>query len=158
MVTDKLHDLVRVIAEQLSLLEVDVPPAEEIATEATREATTPCDPSTANPRKPLEATTCRSLHAAAASGLLTTDEAAALLHVHPRTVQRLVERGELCAVHLGCAVRFDPEDLAGLIERVKRREHAAPATPDMFAGRRRASVSFAERLRSRRDEHRTAHA
>ena len=48
-----------------------------------------------------------------AGALLTTDEAAALLHVHPRTVQRLVERGQLCAVHLGSAVRFDPNDVGG---------------------------------------------
>src|SRR4051812_1556423 len=43
--------------------------------------------------------------------LLTTTEAAVLLHVHPRTVQRLVDRGQLCAVHLGSAVRFDPRDV-----------------------------------------------
>src|SRR5947208_4799089 len=36
--------------------------------------------------------------------LLTTIEAAHLLRVHPRTVQRLVERGQLSAVHLGGAV------------------------------------------------------
>ena len=40
--------------------------------------------------------------------LLTTDEAAALLHVHPRTVQRLVERGELVRRPPRRAVRFDP--------------------------------------------------
>ncbi len=51
--------------------------------------------------------------------LLTTNEAARLLRVHPRTVQRLVERGELSAVHLGSAVRFDPHDIAGLVARVK---------------------------------------
>jgi excisionase family DNA binding protein len=54
-------------------------------------------------------------------GLLTTEEAAALLHVHPRTVQRLVERGDLSAVHPGGAVRFDQQDVHGLIARVKSR-------------------------------------
>lgn len=84
----------------------------------------------------------------AAPVLLTTDEAAALLHVHPRTVQRLVERGELCAVHLGCAVRFDPQDIATLVERVKRGGRTAPAVSDPLPARRRGSVSFADRLRS----------
>jgi excisionase family DNA binding protein len=92
-------------------------------------------------------------------GLLTTSETAALLHVHPRTVQRLVERGQLEAIHLGTAVRFDPGDVAALTEREKQR---AEATPTALTGRVRASrgarVSFAERLRSRQHEHRAAQA
>lgn len=52
--------------------------------------------------------------------LLTTREAAKLLRVCPRTVQRLVERDDLRAVHLGAAVRFDPRDLIALTERLKR--------------------------------------
>lgn len=93
-----------------------------------------------------------------APALLTTDEAADLLHVHPRTVQRLVERGELCAVHLGCAVRFDPEDLAGLIQRVKSGGRAMPTSTDHLPARRRGAVSFADRLRSQSHEHRAAQA
>src|SRR6266511_1326013 len=89
--------------------------------------------------------------------LLTPVEAAALLHVHPRTVQRLVDRGQLCAVHLGSAVRFDPRDVAGLIDGVKR-ARPAPAATNPIRAHGRASGSFAERLRSRRDEHRATQA
>jgi excisionase family DNA binding protein len=92
-------------------------------------------------------------------GLLTTSETAALLHVHPRTVQRLVERGQLEAIHLGTAVRFDPGDVAALTEREKQRAATAP-TPlaDRVRASRGARVSFAERLRSRQHEHRAAQA
>jgi excisionase family DNA binding protein len=94
-----------------------------------------------------------------APGLLTTTETAALLHVHPRTVQRLVERGQLEAIHLGTAVRFDPGDVAALTEREKLRAAAAPtALADRVRASRGARVSFAERLRSRQHEHRAAHA
>jgi excisionase family DNA binding protein len=94
-----------------------------------------------------------------APGLLTTSETAALLHVHPRTVQRLVERGRLEAIHLGTAVRFDPGDVAALTEREKQRAAAAQtALADRVRASRGARVSFAERLRSRHHEHRAAHA
>jgi excisionase family DNA binding protein len=91
--------------------------------------------------------------------LLTTREAARLLHVHPRTVQRLVERGELAAVHLGTAVRFDPTDVTGLIGRLKRWSTTSEsrATQSLRASSG-ARVSFADRLRSQRNEHRAAHA
>jgi excisionase family DNA binding protein len=84
------------------------------------------------------------------AALLTTGEAARLLRVHPRTVQRLVERGELSAVHFGSAVRFDPVDVADLTARLKRRETTTSA-PIADAVRRdqRSRVSFGERLRSR---------
>jgi excisionase family DNA binding protein len=92
-------------------------------------------------------------------GLLTTHETAALLHVHPRTVQRLVERGQLEAIHLGTAVRFDPGDVAALTEREKQLAAAAPtALTDRVRASRGARVSFAERLRSRQHEHRAAQA
>lgn len=93
-----------------------------------------------------------------ASALLTTREAADLLHVHPRTIQRLVERGQLAAVHVGAAVRFDRADLIDLTARLKSRA-AGPATAraEVTADRvRGAHVSFADRLRSQRDEHRAA--
>jgi excisionase family DNA binding protein len=94
-----------------------------------------------------------------APGLLTTSETAALLLVHPRTVQRLVERGQLEAIHLGTAVRFDPGDVAALTEREKQRAAAAPtALADRVRASRGARVSFAERLRSRQHEHRAAQA
>lgn len=91
--------------------------------------------------------------------LLTTREAAGLLHVHPRTVQRLVERGQLEAIHLGTAIRFDPGDLAALTERQKQRAAAAPtALTDRVRASRGARVCFAERLRSHQHEHRAAQA
>jgi excisionase family DNA binding protein len=89
--------------------------------------------------------------------LLTTDEAAAVLHVHPRTVQRLVERGQLCAVHLGSAVRFDPKDVDVLIAEVKERRRS-PAADTARVRRSITTSSFADRLRSQRHDHRTAQA
>lgn len=83
--------------------------------------------------------------------LLTTQEAAGVLRVHPRTVQRLVERGELCVVHLGAAVRFDPRDLTSLVTRVKRvpenHSSAEPWSTSLSRGAV-ASSSFRERVRS----------
>lgn len=90
--------------------------------------------------------------------LLTTQEAAQLLRVHPRTVQRLVERGELSAVHLGAAVRFDPADVADLTARLKRRAAAPHASTEIVRPGRGVRASFAERLRSQRHEHRAAPA
>jgi excisionase family DNA binding protein len=89
--------------------------------------------------------------------LLTTQEAAEALHVHPRTVQRLVERGQLSAVHLGTAVRFDPADIADLTDRLKRQAPAVtPSAADVVRPSRAVRVSFADRLRSQQDEHRAA--
>jgi excisionase family DNA binding protein len=51
--------------------------------------------------------------------LLTMAEAAELLHVHPRTVQRLVRSGTLPAVRLGRAIRFDSRDVRELTNRLK---------------------------------------
>lgn len=91
------------------------------------------------------------------AALLTTSEAADLLHVHPRTVQRLVERGELSAVRLGAAVRFDPADVAHLTARLKRRaEGKTTSSTDVVPPSRAVRVSFANRLRSQHDEHRAA--
>jgi excisionase family DNA binding protein len=93
------------------------------------------------------------------SSLLTTREAACLLHVHPRTVQRLVERGELAAVRMGTAVRFDPSDLTGLISGLKRWSSASePRAIDSVRATSGARLSFADRLRSQCNEHRAAHA
>jgi excisionase family DNA binding protein len=92
-----------------------------------------------------------------APALLTTQEAADALQVHPRTVQRLVERGQLSAVHLGTAVRFDPADIADLTDRLKRRPSGlTPSAADVVRPSRAVSVSFADRLRSQQNEHRAA--
>ena len=153
----------KVLAGQLSLLELE--PAQHdgpgVPTPA-GQAPTPDDKAAESvtprvERKPTR--THRTTRKAPDDGcaLLTTNETAALLHVHPRTVQRLVERGQLCAVHLGSAIRFDPKDVDVLIADVKERRRRASA--DTARVRRGVTTSsFAERLRSQRHEHRTAQA
>jgi excisionase family DNA binding protein len=134
--------------QQLSLPLFDPQPAER------RPEPTPAEHTTRRPPEPPAVD-----EAQGAPGLLTTSETAALLHVHPRTVQRLVERGQLEAIHLGTAVRFDPGDVAALTEREKQLAAAAPpALTDRVRASRDARVSFAERLRSRQHEHRAAQA
>src|SRR5215211_220116 len=136
---------------QLSLLETDEPPQppnNDTSFRTKRQPTTRRDkPAESLTRKRSSRSAQRRSTSAPSvdkSALLTTIEAAALLHVHPRTVQRLVDRGQLCAVHLGSAVRFDPRDVAGLIDGVKR-ERRAPAATNPIRARVRASGSFAER-------------
>jgi excisionase family DNA binding protein len=69
------------------------------------------------------------------------------LHVHPRTVQRLVERGELAVVRLGTAIRFDPAELVRLIaDRTRTARTPEPRSDTVRA--RPSGVSFAKRLRS----------
>jgi excisionase family DNA binding protein len=150
----------RLTPGQLSLLEVDDEPQSvpRKKSPAKRQKPTLNDKPREKPqetcRRPARPSPVASALAPDRAALLTTGEAAKLLHVHPRTVQRLVERGQLCAVHLGSAVRFDPHDVMTLIEDVKR-ERAAPAEHSPLRARHRASSSFAERLRSKHHEHRT---
>ena len=49
--------------------------------------------------------------------LLDSNQAAAILRVHPRTLQRLVHRGEITAVHVGKLWRFKPSALTAWIDR-----------------------------------------
>jgi excisionase family DNA binding protein len=49
--------------------------------------------------------------------LLDSHKAAALLGVHPRTLQRMVHRGEIVGVHVGKLWRFKPSAIAQWIER-----------------------------------------
>jgi len=49
--------------------------------------------------------------------LLTREQVARELGVSPRTVARLVERGELTYVRIGRLARFRPADLAAFVER-----------------------------------------
>jgi excisionase family DNA binding protein len=156
-VTDKLLDLVALHPDQLSLL--DAPPDEPPAPKSrptTRQETTAHDRAFGSDVRRRSSSASRTSELPAVA-LLTTEEAASLLRVHPRTVQRLVERGDLCAVHIGSAVRFDPEDVGCLVERVKS-ARVAPTVDSRVSARRRVSGSFAERLRSRQHEHRAAHA
>ena len=49
--------------------------------------------------------------------LLDSHQAAAILKVHPRTLQRLVHRGEIAAVHVGKLWRFRASALEDWIDR-----------------------------------------
>lgn len=113
-------------AAQLSLLELPESPHEE-ATQGpecpVRHKTTRRDKPAETDRRDTTAATPAPL--APSEPLLTTAEAARLLHVHPRTVQRLVRRGALSAVRLGRAVRFDARDVVALTDRLKRDLSAA---------------------------------
>jgi excisionase family DNA binding protein len=53
--------------------------------------------------------------------LLKPAEAAARLAVNRKTAYRLIERGELDAVHVGTSVRIRPEDVAAYLERAGHR-------------------------------------
>jgi excisionase family DNA binding protein len=91
--------------------------------------------------------------------LLTTQEAALRLRVHPRTVQRLVERGELAAIHIGAAVRFDPADVVELTARSRYRVHPdSSSIAERVRPTHAVRVSFADRLRSRGNEYRADQA
>jgi excisionase family DNA binding protein len=50
------------------------------------------------------------------SRLLTIKDVAELLQVSTRTVQRLIDRGELAAVRIGRSVRIRPEAVQSLTE------------------------------------------
>jgi excisionase family DNA binding protein len=43
--------------------------------------------------------------------LLDTEEAAALLKIHPKTLQRMARRGEISGIHIGKLWRFRASDL-----------------------------------------------
>lgn len=49
--------------------------------------------------------------------LLDSHSAAALLGVHPRTLQRMVLRGEIAGVHVGKLWRFRPSSIDQWIDR-----------------------------------------
>ena len=52
--------------------------------------------------------------------LLNAEDAAKALSVSPRTLRRLARRGLLPVVHMGPrAVRCDPQDFPGLIDKLK---------------------------------------
>jgi hypothetical protein len=140
----------RVHAQQLSLLEIGEQPKDEPRSSpcpGRRQQTTRNDTRAEHPpRSDDDAPPIAALDRAAAT-LLTTDEVAELLRVH------------LAAVHLGSAVRFDPDDLGGLISGHKH-ERGSSRTPtaDRPRAGRAARVSFADRLRSEKHEHRAAQA
>lgn len=71
------------------------------------------------PVEPLDNAITKALTSAPAPLLLTTRQAAAALAISERTLFRLVKTGMIPAVHLSAALRFDPRDLAALIDRLK---------------------------------------
>ncbi len=149
-----------VSSDQLSLpLFEDAGESDERPSSTRRGKPTPRAPVVAGCSQARSGETAASLEPTADStaALLTTNEAAKRLHVHPRTVQRLVERGQLEAVRLGTAVRFDPLDLENLTGRLKQGARATGVTPAgaLLPGRA-AAASFTQRLRSQRHEHRAA--
>lgn len=52
-----------------------------------------------------------------ATQLLDSEEAAALMKVHPKTLQKLARRGELKGIHIGKLWRFREIDIADWIQR-----------------------------------------
>jgi len=50
--------------------------------------------------------------------LLDSDEAAALLKIHPKTLQRLARRGDVCGVHVGKLWRFRVSALNAWLSRI----------------------------------------
>ena len=135
-------------------------PMEQLALPLFESEPVGCEPRQSAPRRPVASSRVLSqpTHESITPALLTTAEAADLLHVHPRTVQRLVERGDLSAVYVGAAVRFDPVDVRDLTARLKRRGEAAQPSTETVRRGRVARRSFADRLRSQQHEHRAAQA
>ena len=48
--------------------------------------------------------------------LLDSDEAAALLKIHPKTLQRMARNGEITGIHIGKLWRFRASDLDNWIK------------------------------------------
>lgn len=55
----------------------------------------------------------------APAGLLTYREVAQTFKASPMTVRRMADRGELTAIKIGRLVRFDPAEVAAVIERCR---------------------------------------
>lgn len=58
--------------------------------------------------------------------LLDSVEAAALLRIHPKTLQKLARRGEIVARHVGKVWRFRVSDLNDWLWRLERNAHGSP--------------------------------
>lgn len=50
--------------------------------------------------------------------LLDSDEAAALLKIHPKTLQRMARRGQVVGIQIGKLWRFRTSDLNKMLEKV----------------------------------------
>jgi excisionase family DNA binding protein len=67
------------------------------------------------PRKPVQRVTNSSV---LFEPLLDSDEAAALLRIHPKTLQRMARRGQISGIHIGKLWRFRASDLDKWIRRI----------------------------------------
>jgi excisionase family DNA binding protein len=67
------------------------------------------------PRIPPRSTTG---HESFFEPLLDSDEAAALLKIHPKTLQRMARRGEIEGIRIGKLWRFRVSDLVHWIEKI----------------------------------------
>lgn len=93
--------------------------------------------------------------------LVTVDEAAESLSLHPDQVRRLVRRGELVGYRLGRAVRIDADSVRAYVARCRlasespsprsiSRDHTSSAAPAGRAGMRAEDPSGASPSRSGR--------
>ena len=64
--------------------------------------------------------------------LLTVQETAQMLRVHPMTVRRYISSGRLTAVRIGRRIRVPLEAVGRLAKPVDPREHAGPVKPFVF--------------------------
>jgi excisionase family DNA binding protein len=67
------------------------------------------------PRIPPRSTTEYAEHF---EPLLDSDEAAALLKIHPKTLQRMARRGEIPGIQIGKLWRFRASDLAQWVQQI----------------------------------------
>ena len=68
-------------------------------------------------RKPPASEIPEPLRQDSAERLLDSHEAAAMLKVHPRTLQRLAQRGEIAGVQVGKLWRFRASSISAWIDR-----------------------------------------
>lgn len=59
-----------------------------------------------------------SSHDASFEPLLDSEEAAALLKIHPKTLQKLARKGEISAIHIGKLWRFRASALNEWLEKI----------------------------------------
>lgn len=90
------------------------------------------------PRAPGRATTPANSTATASAPLMTPQAAAAHLDVHPRTIRRWIEAGDLAAVRIGSVVRIRPADLDAFIS--AHLQQARPVTSSATPRRPNKSV------------------
>ena len=79
--------------------------------------------------------------------LLTVSEVAEELAIHPKTVRRLVARGELAVVKIGAAVRIHPADVDAFVDEHRVQNGVRRREPRSRVRASATSASFADRLR-----------